>query len=157
MDSIVDPHADGLWDSVETVATLAGVVEKAPKTDDDWKALRRHSIAIIEASNLLLMPGRHIATPGTKAEDERIDLNPDEIEALVQEDPAAWVTLVRGLHDAGVQNRDAADARDLKKLLDAGEALDTACENCHKKYWYRDDPQLYGLDPRSFPKPPAQK
>ena len=150
MDSIVDPNADGIWDSMETVATLDGTTVKAPQTDDDWKGIRRHAVAVIEATNLLLMPGRHIANPGQKAEDERIDLKPEEIEDLIQKDPAAWVTLVHGLYDAGMKNRDAADARDLKKLFEAGDALDTACENCHKKYWYRNDPNLYGADPRSL-------
>jgi hypothetical protein len=153
MESIVDPHADGLWESVEVVATLQGVVEKAPKTDDDWKALRHHAIAIMEAANLLIVPGRRIAAPGQKAEDARIDLNPEEIEALVRKDPAQWAQLARGLHDAGVLYRVAIEARDLKKFMEAGEALDTACENCHKKYWYRDDPSLYSLDPKKFPEP----
>jgi hypothetical protein len=30
----------------------------------------------------------------------------------------------------------AADAKDLKALGDAAGGLDTACENCHKIYWY---------------------
>ena len=30
MDAIVDPHADGVWDAVETEATLAGVVRRVP-------------------------------------------------------------------------------------------------------------------------------
>jgi len=151
MDSIVDLNADGIWDSVETVATIDAVVEKVPRTDDDWKQIRRHSVAIMEASNLLLMPGRRIAAPGQKADDDRIDLRPEEIEALVKKDPAQWATLARGLHDAGLLNRTAAESKDLKKLFEAGEALDTACENCHKKYWYRDDPTLYSLDPKKLP------
>ena len=140
MDSIVDPSADGIWDSVEVIATLQGTTEKSPKTDDDWKALRRHAIALIEASNLLVMPGRHIAQPGEKAEDARIDMHPEVIEALVSKDRASWTKLAFGLQDAGVQNLKAITARDVKQLIDAGEVLDMACESCHKKYWYRNDP-----------------
>ena len=81
MDSVVDPAADALWDSVEVVATLEGTEHKAPKTDDDWKVLRQHAIALVEASNLLLIPGRHVAKPGEKADDARVDLHPEEIEA----------------------------------------------------------------------------
>ena len=142
MDSIVDPNADGIWDSVEIVATLEGVTEKVPKTDDDWKALRRHAIALIEASNLLVMPGRHIAEPGQKAEDSRVDLQPEEIEGLINQDRVKWATLAFALQDAGAQNLKAITARDVKQLIDAGEALDTACENCHKKYWYRVEPSV---------------
>ena len=140
MDSIVDPNADGIWDSVEVVATLQGTTEKIPKTDDDWKALRRHAIAVIEAANLLVMPGRHVAAPGQKADDSRIDLQPEEIEALINQDRANWVALAFGLQDAAAENLKAITARDVKQLIDAGGTLDTACENCHKKYWYRNEP-----------------
>ena len=137
MDSVVDPNADALWDSVEIVATIEGTVEKAPKTDDDWKALRRHAITLAEAGNLLLIPGRPVAKPGEKAEDERVDLTPEEIEARVKQDPAAWVMSAHGLHDAVVESLKAVDARDVKALLDAGDALDQSCETCHRRYWYR--------------------
>jgi len=78
MDSLIDPSADAIWDSVEVVATLEGTEHKAPRTDDEWKALRRHAVALVEASNLLLIPGRHVAKAGEKADDARVDLHPEE-------------------------------------------------------------------------------
>jgi hypothetical protein len=30
----------------------------------------------------------------------------------------------------------AIEAKDKDKLLEAGDAIDRACENCHLKYWY---------------------
>ena len=137
MDSVIDPNADALWDSVEIDATLQGVNRKQPATDDDWKALRRHAIALSEASNLLLMNGRHVAKPGEKAEDERVDLNPEEIETRINDDRASWVKLAHGLQEASLANIQAIEARDLAKFLDAGDTLDKACESCHRKYWYR--------------------
>src|SRR3954451_22412386 len=100
MDSVVDPAADALWDSVEVVATLEGTEHKAPKTDDDWKALRRHAVALVEASNLLLIPGRRVARAGEKADDARVDLHPEEIEALLAKDRSAWASRAHTLHDA---------------------------------------------------------
>ena len=85
MDSVIDPSADVLWDSVEVIATLEGTERKAPRTDDDWKVLRRHAVALAEASNLLLIPGRHVARPGEKPDDARVELQPQEIEALLGE------------------------------------------------------------------------
>lgn len=140
MDSIVDPNADFVWDSVEVVVTLQGTEEKAPKTDEDWKALRRHAISLLEASNLLLVPGRRIARPGEKAEDERVDLQPEEIEARVNQDKAAWTAGAHELHDATLESLNAIEARDVKGLLNAGDVLDQACETCHRKYWYRVPP-----------------
>ena len=43
MDSIVDPSADYLWDSVATIVTRAGTEERRPRTSDDWKNVRRRA------------------------------------------------------------------------------------------------------------------
>lgn len=140
MDSIVDPSADAIWDSVEVVATLEGTEHKAPKTDDDWKALRRHAISLIEVGNLLVIPGRHVARPGEMAEDARVDLHPEEIEALLVKDPDAWLRHARGLQNAAADALKAIDARDVTALMNTGEVLDAACESCHRSYWYRTPP-----------------
>src|SRR5262245_5368168 len=55
MDSIVDPSADELWESVATVVTATGTEERQPRTDEEWKAVRQDAIRIVEAANLLLM------------------------------------------------------------------------------------------------------
>jgi len=40
------------------------------------------------------------------------------------------------LHDATMPALQAIDAKNADGLLDAGELIDNACENCHLKYWY---------------------
>jgi len=136
MDSMVDPSADVIWESVATIITISGTEELAPHTDEEWKAVRRGAIRIIEATNLLLIPGRHVARPGEKAENENVELAPEEIEARLNQDRASWIALAHGLHDAGTQALRAIDAKDPPALSAAGEGLDRACENCHLKYWY---------------------
>jgi len=79
MDSMVDPNADYLWESVATIVTAAGTEERAPRTNEDWIALRRHAIPLVEATNLLQMPGRHVAKPGEKSENPGIELGPEEM------------------------------------------------------------------------------
>jgi hypothetical protein len=138
MDALIDPSADVLWGSVEIVSTLQGTAEKAPRTDEDWLALRRHAIGLVEASNLLLVQGRRVARPGERSGDPAIDLQPDQIEALIRRDPQPWIALAHGLHDAALESLKAIDAKDKTALLYAGGSLDRACENCHVKYWYRD-------------------
>src|SRR6058998_1516593 len=69
MDSIVDPSADVLWDSVVTIVSAAGIEEKRPRTEEEWLTVRRSAVQLIEATNLLLIPGRHVARPGERAED----------------------------------------------------------------------------------------
>ncbi|MGE3959246.1 MAG: hypothetical protein AB7H96_21205 [Vicinamibacterales bacterium] len=140
MNGVIDPSADALWDAVEVVATLEGTEHKQPRTDDDWKVLRGHAVTLVEASNLLLIPGRHVAQAGQKAEDPRVDLNPEEIEVLILKDAGAWATRAHRLHDAAVEALKAIDAKDVNALLNAGETLDGACESCHRNYWYRTPP-----------------
>ncbi len=136
MDSMVDPSADFVWASVATVVDADGEHEKFPQTDEEWKDVRRRVITILEATNLLLVPGRHIAKPGEKAEDPKIELAPEAIEALVNQDRPSWIRLAHGLHDAASEALAAADARSTESIMTAGEKLDRACENCHQKYWY---------------------
>ena len=84
MDALVDPGSDYIWDSVETIVSAKGTEEKAPHTDEDWKQVRNHAIMLLEATNLLQIPGRHVAKPGEKADDPKVELSPDQIEAEIE-------------------------------------------------------------------------
>jgi len=137
MRSIVDPSSDALWDSVEIVATVEGTVHKMPKTDEEWAVLRRSAVTLVEAGNLLLIPGRLVARPGEPAGDPRTDLNPEEIDTKRRQAPGAWALRAHRLQDAAAESLKAIDAKDVTALLNAGETLDAACESCHRDYWYR--------------------
>jgi hypothetical protein len=132
----VDPGADYIWDSVETVVSAKGVEEKAPHTDEEWKDVRRHAIMLMEATNLLQIPGRHVAKPGEKADDPKVELAPEQIEDMINKDRASWIKYAHGLHDATMEAFKAIEEKDKDKLLDVGNAIDEACEKCHLQYWY---------------------
>src|SRR5215510_7399527 len=136
MDSMVDPGADFIWDAVETVVSAKGVEEKAPHTDEEWKEVRRHAIMLLEATNLLQIPGRHVAKAGEKADDPKVELAPEQIEDMINKDRAAWIKYAHGLHDATMEALKAVEAKDKDKLLDVGNGIDEACEKCHLQYWY---------------------
>src|SRR5712671_4812765 len=112
MDSMVDPVADVLWNSVATVISATGTEEKAPHTDEEWAAVRRSAITLMEATNLLRMQGRKVAKHGEKSENPKIELEPEEIQALIDQDRAAWNRLARGLHDAGDEALKAIESKD---------------------------------------------
>jgi hypothetical protein len=136
MDSMVDPGADYIWDSVETVVSAKGVEEKAPHTDEEWKDVRRHAIMLMEATNLLQIPERHVAKAGEKADDPKVELAPEQIEDMINKDRAAWIKYAHGLHDAAMEAFKAIEAKDKDKLLDVGNGIDEACEKCQLQYWY---------------------
>ena len=136
MQSVVDPNADVVWLAVTTVQSAKGTVETAPKTDEDWTKVRHGAIALTEASNLLMVPGRHVARPGEKSETPGVELEPSEMETLINQDLAAWRKRAYGLHEAGVAALQAIDAKDANKLFEVGEQIERACEGCHSQYWY---------------------
>jgi hypothetical protein len=93
-------------------------------------------VLIAEATNLLLMQGRRVAAPGSRSEWPGVDLEPEEIEALLSANPGAWSAFVSGLRESALVVLDAVDRRDVDALLVAGDGLDLACENCHVVFWY---------------------
>ena len=136
MQSVVDPNADVVWLAVTTVQSNKGTVETKPKTDEEWTKVRHGAVALMEASNLLMVPGRHVAKPGEKSETPGVELEPSEMEALINKDLAAWRKRAHGLHEAGAAAIQAIDAKDADKLFEVGEQIERACESCHSQYWY---------------------
>jgi hypothetical protein len=149
MDSIVDPNADFIWESVETVVSAKGIDEKRPRTDEEWKEVRRHAVALLEATNLLQIPGRHVAKPGEKADDPKVELDPEQIEELINKDRAAWNKHAHALHDATSEVLKFIEMKDADGVLNSSDKIDTACENCHLQYWYPNEKGPEGAAPKS--------
>jgi hypothetical protein len=139
MDSMVDPSAEYLFDAVAQVADEHGITEKAPHTPEEWKEARRRAVQLLEAPNLLVMRGRKAARPGERSENPDVELQPEEIQKLIDADHAAFVSRARILQDAAQAALAAIDAKNAKALFDAAGQLDKACENCHLHYWYPND------------------
>jgi hypothetical protein len=136
MQSIVDVNADVVWLSVTAVSTQDGITETYPKTDEEWLKVRHGAVALAEAANLLMMPGRHVARPGEKSETPGVELEPSEMEDLINQDRATWNMRAIALHEAAQHVLAAVDARDKDRVFEVGEQIERACENCHTHYWY---------------------
>ena len=93
-------------------------------------------ITLIEASNLLMVPGRAMAKPGEKSEAPGVELEPAEMEVLVKKDPEGWNSRAKDLHNISLKVLAIVEKKDAQALFDIGEDLDKACENCHRQYWY---------------------
>jgi len=136
MQSIVDPAADQVWGAVTTVQTAQGTIDKAPKTPEEWLKVRHGAVGLSEGANLLMMPGRHVALAHEKSDTPGVELEPAEMEVLINKDRAAFIQRAKALHEAGIAAVAAADAKDAQKLFEVGEQIEQACENCHSHYWY---------------------
>ena len=139
MDSMVDPSGDFLFESIQVIADENGVRQVAPETDEQWKEVRRRALILFEAPNLMAMEGRKVAQPGEKAEYPEVELQPEQIQKLLDEDRASFIRRAKRLQDAADEVMQAAGAKDKDALFKAVDKIDKACENCHLHYWYPND------------------
>ena len=147
MDHMIDPAGDYIFDSVSTVIDPKGnVVEKAPKTEEDWEKLRIGAVTLAEGIYLLKIP-RPFAPPGDENNSsgpDATELTPAQILAKVKNDPVEWNARIEALRNVGLEVLDIVKKKNTKELWDASENLDQACESCHRSYWYpKEDAQFY--------------
>jgi hypothetical protein len=137
MDSVVDTSADYVWHSVSTTVDAKGTHETRPQSDADWHGVRQRAIQIVEAANLIAVPGRRVAYDSRTVEtndpldvaniQQRLDARRDEL-----------VGFAGALRDIGSRLVAAADRHDVDALSELGSTLDEVCEACHKVFWYPD-------------------
>jgi hypothetical protein len=106
---VIDPAADVIWDSVQSIMTISGTKEIAPQTDEQWAAVRNAAATLAESSNLLMMEGR-------------------------ARDNAGWMSAARRLRVTATQAIKAAEAKDAAAVFAAGGEIYSACKACHEKY-----------------------
>ena len=136
MESIVMPAAQAVWDAVAVYVTEKGVIETKPQTDEEWEKLRWQAVTLVEATNLLIVPGRRAAHPGAKSENPGAELEPAQIQALLDKQRPSFVAHAHVLHEAAMQALRAIDARNIDGISEAGGTIDEACESCHLQFWY---------------------
>jgi hypothetical protein len=138
MDAVIDPSADALWDSVSVITTPKGTVFHQPQTDEEWREARRHAIALIEGTNLLVMDGRTLVAPGSPVLDQGTSgvLSADAGQKLFDAQYPTFVQFARALRAAGTEMLTAIDKKDPTGMMNAGAAMDGICESCHLTFWY---------------------
>jgi len=150
MHSMVVPSSEILFNAVSSSITPKGTEENAPKTDEEWEEVRNRAVTILEASDLILIPGRHIAGPGAKAKNPAVQLEPQEIETMVSADWTEWTKMAHDLHDSILPSLKAIDEKNPAALSESTLAIDKACESCHLKFWYP-EPKDKGAVPAARP------
>ncbi len=82
-----------------------------------WQAVENAGLALAEAANLLVVPGR-LCSNGKPVPMQNAD----------------WPKFVQGLRDAGMTTYKAAQAKNQDAILEATDAVAVACGNCHEVY-----------------------
>jgi hypothetical protein len=109
MQSVIDPSADVVWESVKTIATLEKTEEIRPHTTEEWTAVRNGAITLAESGNLLMMSPR-------------------------AKDGGEWMKRALELVVSSQAAIRAAEARDADRLFTAGGEIYDACSRCHVEY-----------------------
>jgi hypothetical protein len=145
--SQVDANADALWESVATISTQKGIEERQPRTPEDWKRVRFQALALVESANLLMMEGRRVAHPGQQLDEPGGpgDFTPEQSQAAIDADHSTFLSYARALQDTAGLMLAAIEKKDPAAMLEAGGAIDEACEQCHVKFWYPNAPKPPGL------------
>jgi hypothetical protein len=140
MDSIVDPAGDYIWKSVATSVDSKGFHETQPHTAIEWHEFRRRAVILVEAANLIAVPGRRVAN-GTKTVEDGGLLEVEKIQRRLDAQHDELVDFAGALRDIGVKLVAAADQQDATAVTEHGGTLDEVCEACHKVFWYPDEPK----------------
>jgi len=135
----VDPSGDFLFESIADIADEHGVSHKAPRTPQEWDAVRHHLQVLVDAEKLLIVPGLKAAEPGDRSSNPAVENEPEQVQKLLDSQHPDFVARAGRLREAAALGLKAVGARDTKALFGAITAIDKACESCHLHYWYPND------------------
>ena len=107
--NVLDPAADGIWESVGTIIDQSGTHERFPRTDDEWAVVRMHAIQLAESGNLLMLPARS----GGSEE---------------------WLAEARALIDVSNRAIRIIEAKDKDALFTVGGDIYDVCTDCHRRF-----------------------
>jgi hypothetical protein len=108
MNQVITPAWDAYRNSSGFVDSAAGSHDLTPTTDEGWRAADNAATSLVEAGNLLLLPGRSKGGDWNKAASE--------------------------MSRVALEARAAVEARDSKRMFDIGGRLYQACSDCHQEY-----------------------
>ena len=138
MHSMVDPSADFVFESVQTVANETGIHEIAPQTDEEWQDVRARLLVLMQVKDLLSTPGIRAARPRDRSA-STVENEPYEVQALIDSNRQDFVNKAQRLRDAAAVAMRAVEGKDKNALMDGLIGIDQACEVCHLRYWYPRD------------------
>jgi hypothetical protein len=134
MGHFVDPAAFMYWKGSGTEVTERGERDLSPTTDEGWDVLVSGATMLVEAGNVLQLPGRTRA-PETD-----------------------WNRYAQMLTERALIARAAAEKRDKKAVFDEGGRVYEVCVACHEQFVI--EPELKANGPASgslLPSVPTSK
>lgn len=110
MGHVVDPAAFGFWRGSGTEETVEGARDLSPTTDEGWEALETSAATLIEAGNMLQLPGR------------------------ARDPEGHWNKYAQDLSARAAEGKLAAFKKDKAAVFETGAKIFQVCEACHAEY-----------------------
>lgn len=123
MAHVIDPASFIYWKGAGTEETAKGTRDLAPTTEEGWEALESAAATLIEAGNMLQLPGR----PKAHTSD------------------ADWNAYAQQLTNLAIPAKAAAEKHDDKAVYKLGAEIYQVCTACHEQYVIQ--PQLKANGP----------
>ena len=98
--------------------------------------MRRAAVRIMEAGNLLMMPDRASAPVGTKSKTPGVELEPEQMNALIEKNRQSFNAFAGELRNLGMEALRASDDKNAALLLEIGDRMQPVCAGCHHTFWY---------------------
>lgn len=129
MGHVIDPASFTYWKGSGTEVTAKGERDLSPTTNEGWEQLENGAAILIEAGNLLQLPGR-------------------------TRDPVDhWNRYAQDLTARAIAAKSAAEKHDKQGVFQEGARLYEVCTACHKEYVI--DPDIKANGPaKGNPLPP---
>lgn len=121
MAHVVDPASFVYWQGAGSEETSRGTQSLAPTTEKGWTSLENAAATLIEAGNMLQLPGRARAPE------------------------ADWYRYAQQLTDLAIPAKAAAEKHDDKAVYAYGAQIYKVCTACHEEYVIQ--PQLKANGP----------
>lgn len=110
MAHVVDPASFAYWKGSGTEVTEKGARDLSPTTDEGWETLESGAASLIEAGNMLQLPGRARAPV------------------------ADWNRYAQALTARAVEAKAAAERKDKNAVYVDGAQIYQVCTDCHHEY-----------------------
>ena len=114
MGHVVDPAAFAYWAGSGTEETAKGTKDLSPTTPEGWEKLENAAATLIEAGNMLQLPGRARHLPDAPDGD--------------------WYKHAQELTRLATAAKAAAEKHDKQGVFKSGADLYSECTACHEEY-----------------------
>ena len=120
MGHVVDPASFQYWEGSGTEVTAKGEKDLSPTTEEGWTKLENAAAILIEAGNMMQLPGRARAPE------------------------ADWYKHAQELTARAVVAKAAAEKHDKEAVFKAGASLYEECTACHEQYVIQPELKAHG-------------